>query len=46
MRDMDHGEVPVTDPGELRQLMRQARVVYAQGAALALVLTLAVLAVD
>jgi hypothetical protein len=45
VRDMDHGEVPVTDARELEQIMRQARLVYAQGFGLAAVLTLVVLAV-
>lgn len=43
VRDMDQGEVPVTDAHELEQIMRQARLVYVQGLALAAVLTLIVL---
>lgn len=45
VRDMDQGEVPVTDARELEQITRQARMVYAQGLGLALVLTLLVLVV-
>lgn len=45
VRDMDQGEVPVTDARELEQITRQARLVYAQGLGVAAVLTLIVLAV-
>jgi len=43
VKDMDQGEVPVTDARELAQILRQARLVYAQGLGLAALLTLLVL---
>jgi len=44
VKNMDDGEVPVTDERELRELTRQARMVYIQGFALGALLTLVVLA--
>jgi hypothetical protein len=43
VKDMDQGEVPVADARELEQIMRQARMVYAQGLGLGVVLTVVVL---
>jgi hypothetical protein len=45
VKNMDQGEVPVTDSRELQTLLRQARLVWMQGIALGVVLTLVVLAV-
>jgi hypothetical protein len=42
-RDLDDGPVEVTDPGELAQIDRQARRVYAKSVALAAAMVLVVL---
>jgi hypothetical protein len=42
-KDMDQGEIPVTDARELQQIARQARRVWIYGIAAGLVLTLATL---
>jgi len=39
VKNMDEGEVPVTDSRELQALLRQARLVWIQGLALGVVLT-------
>jgi hypothetical protein len=38
-RDMDTGPEQIADPGELAQVRRQARVVHAKAASVAVVLT-------
>jgi hypothetical protein len=45
VKNMDQGEVPVTDSRELQTLQRQARKVWLQGFGLGLVLTALVLAI-
>lgn len=45
VKDMDQGEVPVTDSRELQTLLRQARLVWIQGIAVGVALTIAALAV-
>lgn len=44
VKNMDQGEVPVTDSRELETLLRQARLVWIQGIALGVVLTALALA--
>jgi len=45
VKNMDGGEVPVTDSRELQTLLRQARLVWIQGIALGVVLTAVAVAV-
>ncbi|HWP09779.1 MAG TPA: hypothetical protein VNN72_28750 [Polyangiaceae bacterium] len=45
VKNMDQGEVPVTDSRELQTLQRQARLVWIQGFSLGAALTIAALAV-
>jgi len=45
VKNMDQGEVPVTDSRELEALQRQARTVWLQGVALGVVLTAVALAI-
>ena len=45
VKNMDEGEVPVTDSRELQTLLRQARLVWIQGIALGVVLTALAIAV-
>lgn len=45
VKNMDEGEVPVTDSRELQTLLRQARLVWIQGFSLGIVLTVAALVI-
>lgn len=45
VKNMDHGEVPVTDARELETIQRQARMVWMQGVAVGILLTVIALAI-
>ena len=45
VKNMDHGEVPVTDARELETIQRQARTVWLQGVGVGILLTVIAVAI-